>query len=357
MSDRADPKSGLAARRSFFVASAAAAFVLLVGNPLTRAVGLQHWSSSEDERKLTFLERSGEVPDVLLLGSSRVKFGLMGSVVEERLEERLGRPVRAYNGALASTGVLEASWMLDEVIGRMGCPRVVVVDVNVEGVNAASDRLEQGLRLYLPPRRWFPVLPKLRNREQLEAVLAGLATGYGHLLYALDRPPGSDAVRGEEERALACRGSVYGPPAAACEGRGKTNLAREPAIRLRRQMRWYRIRLRNLHRLDRFRLGGLPRQGLDALVASCRRCDAELLLITLPTLYPWEEWGWAEPVAATARMAEDLARATGARYVDFSALAEELTLGDFYDPGHLSRRGARRVSEQVADLAADRWTW
>ncbi|MEZ5330516.1 MAG: hypothetical protein R2991_00365 [Thermoanaerobaculia bacterium] len=355
MRERPDFLAGLAARRSYFIASAAAAVVLLAGNPLATAVGLAHWSRSGDERKIAVLERSDEVPEVLLLGSSRVKFGLAGSAIEERLSDRLGREIRAYNAALPSSGVLEASWIFDQLVARLGCPKALVADVNVEGVNAASDRLEQGLRLYLPASRWLGVLPQLRDREQLDAVLAGLATGYGHLLYALDYPPGSAAARQEARRAWRCRGSIYGPPEVSCARRGRTSLAQEPETQLRRQLRWYRIRLRTLHQLDSFRLGGLPRQGLEELIASCRRCGTQLVLVTLPTLYPWREWGWEEPVAETARMAQELADARGVRYVDFTPLGEELTLADFYDPGHLSRRGALTLSRRVADLVAEGW--
>jgi hypothetical protein len=344
--------SGLRARRSYFVAAATAAALLAAGNPLARALGLHHWSSSGDERKLAFLERAPEAPEVLLLGSSRIKFGLMATAMERRFAARLGRPVTVFNAALASSGVVEASWILDEVAARLGCPRVVVADVNVEGLNAASDRLEQGLRLYLPPHRWPSVLPHLTAPDRLEAALEGLATGYGHLLYAMAHPPRSTDARSEAARVLTCRGSVYGPPEVACGERPETDLAAEPDIRRRRQLRWYRLRLRRFHRLDDFRLGGLPEQGLERLAELCRHCRARLVLVTLPTLYPWEEWGWGEAVAATSRRAAALARLPEVRYIDYTLPAEELATRDFYDPGHLSRRGARRLSLRLADEVA-----
>lgn len=346
--------TGLAARRSFLVAAAAAAVVMLAGNPLARAFGLQHWAMAEDERKLTVLERSGGRPEVLLLGSSRVKFGLMATEIERRLSAELGRPVPVFNAAQASSGVVEASWILDEVAGTLGCPRAVVVDVNVEGLNAASGRLAQGLRGLLPPERWLAVLPHLTDQERIEAALAGLATGYGHLLYALQRPPGSASARREAGQILECRGSVYGPAGTVCRPNKEATLAELPPIHLRRQLRWYRIRLRNLHRLDRFRLGGLPEQGLERLAELCRSCASELVLVSLPTLYPWEEWGYGEAVAAAEDRAATFARRQGAPYLDAIALAGEPTLRDYHDPGHLSRRGAQRVSRRLAAVLVDR---
>lgn len=353
-----------AGRRSFLIVAATSALVVLLGNPLAEWLGLAHWSRRDDERKLTHLARSGLAAEVLLLGSSRMKFGVTPVELEDRLSRAVGRPVRVFNAAQAATGVMEASWFLGDVVRSNGCPRLVVVDVNAEGLNAASARIEESLRLYLPPREWGRSLTGLDGPSRVEAFLTGLATGYRHLLHAVDEPPSAAGARREAREVLACRGGVVGPDGRPCVATGGaggptdrrmgSTLAQETALSRRRMTRWYEQRARRFHRLGEFEPGGLPEKGLDRLVELGAHCAADLVLITLPTLYPWAEWGLDGALATTSERARRAAAAAGGLYLDYSPLVEELAPRDFYDPGHLSASGARHVTRDLAARVASR---
>lgn len=340
--------------RSLCLAAAAAAALVLAANPLAEGLGLKYWAEGWGPRKLHALESSGLRPEVLLLGSSRMDAALVAGRIERALRRALGRPLVVYNAAQAASGATEPVWVLEDLVASSGCPRVVVVDLHVEGLNAESERLVESFGTYAPLRDLPRVLPHiLLDPERLDAFLGIPFRGFGNLARALAESPRSPRARKLAHTFVARRGGKYWPDGETPNGRPEESLASRSREEIERESRGRRAFLLHEHHLDRFALGGLPAANLERLADVVGRCEAHLMLLELPTRYAMGEWGFGAAEAAARAFIADFAARRGATHLDLARTLEPLADEDFSDLSHLSFRGAIQASDAVVPVIVE----
>jgi hypothetical protein len=334
--------------RSLRVAAAVAAALVLAANPVADALGLKYWAEGWGPRKLHALQTSGLRPEVLILGSSRMDAALVAGRIERALRGALERPVVVYNAAQAANGATEPVWILDDLVASNGCPRVVVVDLHVEGLSVASERVVRSFGIYAPLSDLPRVLPHiLLDPERLDAFLGIPFRGFGNLSRALAESPRSPRAQRLAQTFVARRGSKYWPNGKTPRGRPEESLASRSRRDIEREARGRRAFLIDEHHLDLFALGGLPAANLERLADLAGKCDARLVLLELPTRYAMREWGFGEAEAAARAFIAEFAARRGAAHLDLARTLEPLAGEDFFDLSHLSFRGAAKASDAV----------
>ncbi len=337
-------------------AAAVAALLILAANPVADALRLKYWTQGFGPRKLFALQEAGWRPDVLILGSSRMEAALVGQRLESDLTAALGRPLAVFNAAQAATGASEPAWILRDLVASNGCPAAVVLEVHLEGLNARSGRLERSLEVY-PSLADLPfALPHvLLAPAQLDALLGSPFRGFGNFARRLARSPEERGRAAFRKSLLERRGSRYDATGAliARSGAGpEPTLAARPAWRRAREAEERRDFLVSEHRLDRFRLGGLPAANLERLARQTARCGAALLLVKLPTRYTLAAWGFGDEEATAERFLAGFASRHGAAYLDLGRALAPLADEEFFDLSHLSFAGAVRASQAMVPALA-----
>ena len=306
---------------------------LLLGATLFADVlGIGYWRPHENLWRLNVytLQRSGERPRVLLLGSSQLQY----AVNVPELEAELGS-VSAHNVGWAYGNGLRSAVILRSLVRSNGCPELIVAEVSPSLVNGAVGA--QGFIANFVRLGDASLLGReLLTLRGLDAYLDGSFSGPLSLYFHRFEPPPTDVV----DMVAARGGGRWGTEPAVDDDSIDPIRAR----RLRRAaerggMRRY---------LDHFTLEGLPSRGYERVARIASECDSRLTLLRIPNLVPRHSRRMVDIERRFEQWVQDFAGSRGLSFHD--PRAEDVGLGveHFYDFTHLNQEGSRRFARYLA---------
>jgi hypothetical protein len=277
----------------------------------------------------------GEPRRVVMLGSSRTLVGFKAAGLEGPLGDALGRPAAAFNFGVAGAGPLTELLTWRRLRRDGARPDLLLVEVLPPLLNASVPPAELNAdRLPTDRLRWsdLPLLERFAHRPGLRCDWgrARLAPFYTQRLALVSRAaPGLLPLPARLNAAWELDPSG---------GLPMTYVDFTPAVR-RRALGHAREEYRPY--LTDFRLGGPACEGLEELLARCRRDGVPAALVLMPEGPAFR--GWYPPGACRA-VGDWLAAATerhGATLIDAREWMDE---DDFIDSHHLLPEAAERFT-------------
>jgi hypothetical protein len=280
--------------------------------------------------------------DVLFIGSSRIKQGILSPTVERELRELSGDEMRVFNLGQRGSHVLTNYFVLRDALGEDKRPRVVVVELSVAMLNSRSRDKESALKYYASQGDLLRLLPSFRNAREASAGLFGAFRGLNSCLNMLFKSP----RRPDRERLLAeilanGGGRLYKPdenPYLTVASRSEEKLKA-----MRNKPNYRRNRLRD------YRIEGPSDWAMKRMVALSKQRGFDLIFVNAPVTD--EFMGIFENGEYVAYMdyMERFSRESGIEFYDLNADEVGLTRHDFSNLDHLNRGGAEKLSRYLPE--------
>jgi hypothetical protein len=312
-----------------------AGLMLLAANLAADFLGLKYLHPGNKRWYLSaWAEQWANEPiDLLVLGSSKARFGINVTRVSAALAEEGVGDLGAFNLAQPAAGSVRNAALLRDLIERRGCPSVIVLEVSPLGLHPEGIwwRL---LGDYATLRDLAVLAPDLGTLEHADGYLSASTRGFERFYDYLARRPDSDDV----ERELSRRGSQYN-----ARPRSFPRLERDLELAPPTEPPGQRGAGRQL-----FELRASPARALEELTDSARRCSARLVLLSMPT-------ATALSRTATTHREEQLRSELGAfarrneiSFLDYNLVDLGLESANFRDWTHLNYEGAELLSDHLA---------
>ena len=286
-------------------------------------------------RLLAHLDAQHRPADIVLLGSSRFGLGLHGGRIAQVLSQgQPGCKPFVFNASIEAGDAISAEFMLDQMLARGCLPKLAVVEVSPESVNAWNQWMGFHVRRQM---RWedFPGwLMDLGRARQLTRVLGYRFTPlYVHRTHLW--------------KAVARHWAAEGPPQAVANTDPEALtwnevLGMEPRMTRTRPAAWA-MPDRNLRN---YATSGASAAALIRMADKCRRHGIDVLLVGVPVTLPHRRLYRPEVETAFLAFVRQLTREHGCRFVDYRAtLPDQL----FWDNHHLFPEGCEAFSRKLAE--------
>lgn len=298
-------------------------------------------------RLLAHLDTLHRPPDVVLLGSSRFGIGLHGGRIAQVLAERRpGYKPFVFNACIEAGDAISAEFMMDEMLARGIRPKLAVVEVSPESVNAWNQWMGHHVRRQMRWRDFPDWLVDLARSSQLTRVLGYRFTPlYVH--------------RAHLWKAAARWWNAEGPPIASA-GSDPEALTWNEVLGVKldfprpRPPDWVTLGLDLPRRyLKKYATTGASAAALLRIADKCKQLGIDVLLVGVPLTAPHRKLYRPEVETAFLAFIERLTREHGCRFVDYRA-----TMPDhlFWDNHHLYPEGCEAFSRQLAeDVLLEMW--
>lgn len=291
-------------------------------------------------RLLAHLDKHHRPPDIVLLGSSRFGIGLHGGHIAQVLADRQsGCKPFVFNACIEAGDAISAEFMMDAMLARGIRPKLAVVEVSPESVNAWNQWMGHHVRRQM---RWgdFPGwVADLTRAHQFTRVLGYRFTPlYVH--------------RAHLWKGAARRWSAEGPPTVPADTDPEALtwsdiLGEKLNFPRPRPADWVTQGLDLPRRyLRKYATNGASAAALIRIADKCRQHGIEVLLVGVPVTSPHRQLYRPEVETAFLTFMEQLTREHGCRFVDYRA-----TMPDplFWDNHHLYPEGCEAFSRKLAE--------
>lgn len=312
-----------------------AVLILVTANWVAGLMRIRYWRPDERlwrANVYTYL-RDDLSADLLVVGSSRILFGVSAVRLQEELSTGSASP-SVYNIGQAFGNALKNAVVLRDVFRSNGCPETVLLEVTPGLINGGVQQTR--FISEFTSLADLPLLaPELRSRDILDAFLASGLSGLVSLYYHWTNPPPGKMI----ERARRHRGSRWGADPPKRFRRLDDNAIRRRGDRVREE------RLRRF--LANFSVHGAPARALESIAAMVSECGAQLILVRLPNMIPA-----STETEDIDRQFDDyiaeFSQRTGAPFHDIAAARVGLLPEHYNDFSHLNYDGAERLSRYMA---------
>jgi hypothetical protein len=320
------------------------AALVVIANVISSVFEIHYWQPSNTDAMYIFAYQHVDEPyDVLIIGSSHVKKGVLAQTVEEELSELAGRPVRAFNLGQRGAHILTNYAVFRDMLNHAKRPRVVVVELSPASINFNNKDKQMSLKHYCSQGDILRLLPSFRTTDEFKASLFGLFRGVTTLIDFVVRPPRLPEHAQLLEQVLAQGGGhLYKPekdPFASYASRSQ----KEQERRIKRRG-WATKR----RRLVNYRIDGPSDRIVRRMVALSKEKEVPLVFIDLPVTREFRGFYNEGEYETFLKYAENLHVSRG---VEFHNLTREYLLlpdNDFADLDHLNKRGAEKLSRHLA---------
>lgn len=297
----------------------------------------------------TTLQRAAPL-DVAIVGSSRSHYGFAPSAIDACLSEKLGRTTHT-----ASANRLAASLYASDIVARdlfSGAhkPRVLVVEVAPESLNANHFELDYNVGASADPED-VPecVAAAFGGQPRLATCARPLTRGVENIAFLLHRPLTDH--RHITWMALFQGGGQYCYGTSDCE-------ARNADYDTRHAGRWQTRVERVLPKVGSERFvdyevqGGLPSLHFVAMLDRARAEGVTVQVVNLPVSAAYNAEVPREAYATYLAFVGPTAISHGARFLDLN-VPEWQVRENYVDPDHLNHVGAKRLSERICAEVVD----
>ena len=313
----------------------AACLIVVAANAVVRTLEVKYWRPDERLwRANTYaFQRSGFDADLLVVGSSRILFGVNAVGLEEELAALPDAP-SVFNIGQAAGNAFKNLVVLRDVFRSNGCPETVLLEMSPGLVNGAQEQ-RRFIQEYATLRDLPLLAPELDSARRLDAFLTSGLGGPIALWYHWVDPPPDEMI----ERALERQGGRWGrhPPARSRRLDGETIRRRGDDVRDRRLERF----------LSGYTVEGVPARALEAIVELVAACDARLILVRLPSFIPSSPE--TERIELVFRAyVDEFARRTGTPFHDIRLASVGLRPEHYNDFAHLNHDGAALLTSYLA---------
>jgi hypothetical protein len=282
------------------------------------------------------LDEAPAGPTVVMLGSSRVSYGLRGQEAERALAGPGGSPV-VFNFGLPGAGPLTELLTLRRLLGRGVRPDLLLVEV-MPPLLAGQESLAEVTTM--DPARLFHAdlamleryLPDARLRDGWWEALTVPCHSHRFAILSLTSP-GLLSHRQRLDWYRTTDESGWSPP---------VSNDRSPE---RRRVATERSREAYGRYLNNFRLGGVNPTALRELLGLCRQECIPAVLVLMPEGSDFRSW---YPPAAWAQVEDFLAGLRREYGVDVVSAREWVPDEEFVDSHHQYPEGALRFTERLA---------
>jgi hypothetical protein len=322
------------------------AALIILANYLASRLELTYWQPTNTDALNIFAYQHAKEPyDILFLGSSHIKKGVVSKVVEKELRELTGREVRAFNLGQRGAHILTNYAVLRDALENRKRPRVAVVELSPASLNFNNKDKEISLKYYCSQGDILRLLPSFRTKGEFQASLLGMFRGVTTLIdFVVNNPRRPEYAQEFAEILANGGGHLYEPkknPLISRVSRSKE----EQELRKRRRELATRKR-----RLADYRIDGPSERIVNRMVALSEKKDVRLIFVDLPVTQEFRGFFSDGEYEIFLEYVEDLqVRPT----VEFHNLSRErlmLTERDFADLDHLNKRGARILSRHLAEI-------
>jgi len=280
-----------------------------------------------------------ETPDVLLLGSSRIAFGLSTDIVGACLGPP-GDPLPTASLTVNHAAVFASAVALREAVARGGPPRLAVMEVGPSVVSAGFPMLAGSVREAARLADMGPCLAELPSTDCLRPLVSGIE-GLGRFLGGRHR---ADA---HSQWMMQFHGGGQfcfdGP---ACEESNRTIVRK-----LRRQWDNRSAELLPTLTADHFSdytVGsGLNHRYLEAAIALAEAEGFPLVLLNMPVHSSYQEQVPADVDRLFRAYLTVLSASPAVTVLDANGMRQFAEQDVFIDPDHLRPSGTRRLSRYL----------
>ncbi len=317
-------------RRKLLVVLVLVALIVAGGNQLSATLRLDYYTKRTGN--IFAYQKSGQRADLILLGSSQTREGIIANQLVELLAADGLPGIDAFNLSQPGAIMLTTRIALSDLVESNGCPALVAVEVSPASLN-------QG-------RRWEDVaiggaglaelqilLPEFSSAERLNRFMAFQLHGLDRLFYRLVNPPSAELV----ERDFRRRGSIH---------------RREPPTTRPRKVlsvAWV-IRGRDGYRRTHwanFAIGSLQIRALQETLSLAAGCSAEVLLVRMPNLVMHDPHDIEGIETVYATFMESFVAENDLRYADLQWADLGLGREHFRNVNHLNAFGAGIVTRHL----------
>lgn len=288
--------------------------------------------------------------DVAIVGSSRAHYGLAPTAIDACLTPKLGRPTHTASANRLAASLYAADLVARDLFSGEDAPKVLVVEVAPESLNANHFELDYNVGASADIRE-IPecVAAAVSGPPSLAACARPLTRGVENIAFLLRRPLTDH--RHITWMALFQGGGQYCYGSPDCEARNADYDARHAG-------RWQTRVDRVLPKVksERFRDytvdGGLPSAHFIALLDRARADGTTVEVVNLPVSATYNAEVPPEAYAEYLAWVKPTAEAHGARFLDLN-LPEWQERSLYVDPDHLNHTGAKQLSERLCAEVVD----
>jgi hypothetical protein len=323
--------------------------LLTVANLLSDQLGLKYVQEVEwptDLATLDALDR--QAPDVAIVGSSRSHYGLPPSALDLCLGDALGHPTETLAGNRLAASLYAADAVARDLFDGPRAPRVLVVEVAPESLNANHFQLDYNVASSADVADIPACLAD--GRPSWSACARPLVRGVENLAFYLHRP-WTDREH-VEWMALFHGGGQYCYDNEACLARNNT-YDRGHSERWDTRVKRVLPHVRS-ERFANYEVGtGLPSARFVALLRRARAAGSTVVVVNMPVSETYAAEMPAEAVAAFSAWVTATTAAEGARYFDYDTEEWRGARERFLDPDHLNATGARMLTDRLCAGVVD----
>jgi hypothetical protein len=316
-----------------------------MSRPLSRLSGLSFWQPDNPfALNLYVFQHSRERPDVVILGSSRARMGILPPVIERTVCRETGMRLTAFNLAQLGSGIRTSHRILRDILSMRKPPRFLVLEVFPGQFNSDSLFLNNTYFKYFASQ--LDILFSLDRRvlgDGMGPRACGLVRDASNLIGLATRNPTQQRYRNQLEFAAA-QGGAFPLPTAENMNR----LSHEELARLRqmgdvgaRHVDWFQPE-------DRYTINGAADRAFRDSLSLCKKQGIQMLVISLPILGDPEQ---PHGDRNYEQFIEYITETCDREQVKFRDLQDKVVLqkGDYWDASHVNKNGALIISEYVAD--------
>lgn len=299
--------------------------------------------------------REYDAPHLLVIGSSRARESLDLPTLAPALEAGLGRSLSIGNHALSGARAAEAKAVLQLAL-RKGKPELVLLGVSPRLLQGRRQFLDRQARFWSCAQIWqarslpdAPALTTIAARTQLGGLIRTLRYR-DRLSGALDAA--LTVLQRTEGLGSALR-TLHLEPLESPQAGGRTLFQQEtPYASLATRPvpdTWIAAALERVIEDGEYELTAERADTLRAIFTLCREAEVDLLMFEIPMsrdLVRLLPMGTMEVFRHALR---GLAAEQGVSLVELSELGVIFDDADFYEPSHLNRVGAQKLSRALAE--------
>ena len=312
-------------RKKLLQAVLAAALLILAGQWIADSTRIKYWRPDDPRARVELYtyQRARLRADILFLGSSRTRFGVVSSALERQLRNA-EIEASVFNLGRTRATSLQAAIILRDMIGSNGCPEMIVLEISASALNASTDQTD-----FVSNYASFSDLPLLTpDLLSLAGADAFLSSRLGGLL----------AIYYQATRQA---GSPWHPSRLAKDkpvNRGYVRRFHRPAQRF--------VLERFLHD---FEIGGAPVRGLETVTRLASNCGSRLLLLRFPTILPLGKARLRDIEGEFEDYIQAFSQRSEIPLYEIGPADAGLEYKHFQDFIHLNQAGARRFTAFLAE--------
>jgi hypothetical protein len=305
-------------------------------------LGLSYWKPDKEDTLVIYeFQRGSERPDIVIMGSSRIRFGILPTCMAGALSNTPEEIPDIFNLGQDSGGMRISHTILRDVLQGEKCPKLLLLDVKVWGLNSNSSGVNNAYFRYYASQ-WDIVrsLDISVFSGEFGPRAQGFVRSISNLLWLIRRNPWQASYQERLARLRENKGAEFRYAESSLAGMTKKERGRFMGLRF--------FMLKDL--MEDFQISGPAQEAFEDVIVLCRKRNIKLILLAMP-LHPDDPEinHYQDEYSVFMTYVTETCNRENIPFYDLQEDGPALSDEHFGDYDHMNTEGAEIVSTYVAE--------